>query len=236
MNNVFEFKQFSIEQTSSVFKVGTDACLLGAWVEVSNAALILDVGTGTGVIALICAQRNKTAQILAIDINSEATDLAAKNFLNSPWKSRLKTQCVRFQDLQLSELFHFDLIVCNPPFFKDSIHNSTQSQSLARHEIALNLAEMLEKAVNVLSPDGNIALIIPYARASELLQISSQVGLHIQRLFSVAPFGHKPANRLMVSLAKNKVDYHESHLVLRSSAKSYSAEFQQLMQPYYKNF
>jgi tRNA1Val (adenine37-N6)-methyltransferase len=137
----FRFQQFSIQQSKNVFRVGTDGVLLGALCSLSSPKNILEVGTGSGLISLMLAQRESSAKILAIDINSEAIELAGINFRNSPFSDRLKTKFQDFKNFESDE--KFDLIVCNPPFFEE---NNSAKDILARQQVELNFENLIEKS------------------------------------------------------------------------------------------
>ena len=133
----FRFQQFDIQQSSDVFRVGTDAVLLGVLSSVHLAKKVLEVGTGTGIISLMLAQRNPEANILAIDINSEAVDIAQNNFSNSPFSERIKSQLQDFKKFETLE--KFDLIISNPPYFEI---NSSDKDILARQRLELDFLDL----------------------------------------------------------------------------------------------
>lgn len=141
----FRFKQFDILQSSDVFRVGTDAVLLGVLSDVMGAKQILEVGTGTGIISLMLAQRNPDANILAIDINSEAVNISQTNFLNSPFSDRIKSQLQDFKQFEAGE--KFDLIISNPPYFEI---NSSDKDILARQRLELDFSDLIQKASQLL--------------------------------------------------------------------------------------
>src|SRR6478736_3632457 len=140
-NDVFEFKQFKIKQDRCAMKVGTDAVLLGAWVVPNGSKKILDIGTGTGVIALMLAQKS-SAGILAIDIDRESTEQAGINVAESIFHSQIKVVHTSFQELVKNSSEKFDLIVTNPPYFIDSFKNPSERSTTARHTDSLSFEDL----------------------------------------------------------------------------------------------
>ena len=155
-NNYFSFRQFTIHQDQCAMKVGTDGVLLGAWVNVENAQRILDVGTGTGLIALMCAQRSESV-IDAVEVDRAASEQAAVNCSASPWKDRITVVHDSFQHFAESTAYRYDLIVSNPPFFKNSLKPKGLARSLARHDDRLSYESLLYYTVKILEPGGTLA-------------------------------------------------------------------------------
>ncbi|MDE6682224.1 MAG: methyltransferase, partial [Muribaculaceae bacterium] len=160
-------------------KVGIDAILLGSWAEVKNRKRILDVGTGCGLIALMCAQRNSDAQIEAIDIDRGSVEEAQENFDDSPWKERLS---VRKSDFIEHKGTAYDLIISNPPFFSSGITKIANPRERARHQDILSPKVLMEKGCGMLNPNGRIAMIVPFEQVEELIQISLSNELSLIRL------------------------------------------------------
>ena len=150
----FRFQQFEIHQSSDVFRVGTDAVLIGVLSNVVNAKQILEVGTGTGIISLMLAQRNANANILALDINAEAVKISQNNFSNSPFSDKIKSQLQDFKNFETDE--KFDLIISNPPYFKI---NNSEKDVLARQRLELDFSDLIQKASQLLSDEGLFSVI-----------------------------------------------------------------------------
>ena len=148
----FIFKQFKIQQDNTAMKVGTDGVLLGAWADSENATNILDIGTGTGLIALMLAQRNLKANITAIEIDEQASLQASENFNNSPWEIRLSIKNLKLQDFVVEE--KFDLIVSNPPFFNNTFQANSSERNIARQTETLSFNELLKNTASLLSENG----------------------------------------------------------------------------------
>ena len=196
--NLFRFKQFSCSHGRSSIKIGVDAVLTGAWADVSGCSSILDVGTGCGVIALMCAQRNPDAQVLAIDIHTDSLKEAAGNFRTSPWSGRLNAMQADFLALS-SQLSHkFDLIVSNPPFFSSGIATADTPRIAARHEVTLSPATLIENCRSLLTDKGKLALIIPADRGASLAEHAAENGLKLLRYKYVKGTPAKPPKRILL--------------------------------------
>ena len=165
-NSQFRFKKFTIEQDRCAMKVGTDGVLLGAWAEIASAERILDIGTGTGLIALMCAQRNELAQIHAIEIDSAAAEQAGENILNSQFSERIELQQVALQEFNPSK--EYDAIICNPPFFNSGTNSPVAERNQARHTISLSISDLLLHASRLISESGRLHLILPLDNEEEL--------------------------------------------------------------------
>ena len=159
----FKFKQFEIHQDRCAMKVGTDGVLLGAWAP--GGKHILDVGSGTGLISLMMAQRFPEAQVLGIDMDGEACEEAAENVAASPFADRVEIECCRLQDYHSAE--SFDAIVSNPPFFLNSLKNPDSKRTMARHTDSLPFRDLFRGAKMLLSDDGVFSVIVP----SEVLEV-----------------------------------------------------------------
>lgn len=178
-NSAFRFKRFNCSHSKSSLKIGVDAVLLGAWADVSGCQKILDVGTGCGVIALMCAQRADTAsQIIGIDIDADSIKEAGDNFNNSPWATNLKASLENFNNIHQDI---FDLIISNPPYFNSGIDHPDSSRLIARHEGELSPATLLKKGKTLLKTTGRIAMIIPYDRLNEISDLARDTGFITRR-------------------------------------------------------
>lgn len=233
MSNAFQFKQFTVVQNHSGFKVGTDGCLLGAWADVSSAKHILDIGTGSGLIALMLAQRNTNANITAIEINEESAAQASENFANSSFSNRLT---LINQSLQLFEKENstlFDHLVCNPPFFSNSTKNANDQQSLARHDDSLRFQELFQNSFLMMSEKGSLSIIIPFDRKNEAILIAKENGFYVKRILDIKPNPFKEENRTLLTfeLAPRLVETEQWNLY--SETNVYSKEAKNLLAPFY---
>jgi tRNA1Val (adenine37-N6)-methyltransferase len=161
-NTWFRFKQFTIQQERAAMKVGTDGVLLGAWASVPlPGGRVLDVGTGTGLIALMIAQRTVNVEVDALEIDPSSALQAKENFRNSPWRERLSCMHVSFQDYAARCKTQYDLLICNPPFFSASSKTPSSEKNLARHDDSLGLDDLFKGAVGLMKKNSLISLILP---------------------------------------------------------------------------
>ena len=229
----FRFKQFAVEQEDVAMKVGTDGVLLGAWAACDGAEQILDIGTGTGVIALMLAQRNAKAEIHAVEIDETAAKRARSNFDLSPWAERLNVECCAVQDFQPTS--KFDLIISNPPYFVDSLLPPDAKRSTARHTHDLSFEE-LDKAVGrLLADEGRFALILPTAEFERYLAISH---LHLVRRCDVHPTMGAAVKRVMAEFAKHEAAdvKHETITIEQDKRGDYTEEYRALTKDFYLKF
>ena len=229
----FRFKQFAVEQEDVAMKVGTDGVLLGAWANTDNAKRILDIGTGTGVIALQMAQRNPIAQIHAVEIDETTAKRARANFDLSPWAERMTVEQTAVQEFEPSE--KFDLIVSNPPYFIDSLLPPDAKRSTARHTHDLTFDELDSAVCRLLADDGRFALILPITEFEKYLSLTQ---LHLVRRCNVCPIEGGAVKRVMGELAKRKpnVIKHETIAIERGKRGDYTDDYRTLTKDFYLKF
>jgi len=228
---MFQFKQFTIQQDRTPMKVGTDGVLLGAWADVENAAHILDIGTGTGLIALMAAQRNSTAHIDALEIEPHACIQAQENVLASPWPQRITIIPTALQDF-VSPV-RYDCILCNPPFFSQSTKTPEQGRNLARHDDTLPRPVLLEQVTRLLASTGSFSLILPTSEAIKTLSYARRYHLFPQHITRVLPNPGKPPKRYLIKFSNTETIVAEDELVIELSRHHYSAEYIHLTQAFY---
>ena len=223
----FRFQQFSIQQSKDVFRVGTDGVLLGAMCNVKNAKKILEIGTGTGLISLMLAQRNVSAKISAIDINENAVKLASENFRNSIFNENLKVELKDFKNFETNE--NFDLVVCNPPFFEE---NASAKDVLARQQVELNFRNLVEKSTEIITQKGILSIILPSEAASDVKKLAEEFNLYLVREINIYGIegGNLKRNILEFSLAQKPLEI--SDFVIEKSPREYSDQYLNLT----KNF
>ena len=229
-NPYFQFKQFTVWHDLCAMKVGTDGALLGAWTNCSDAKTGLDVGTGSGLIALMLAQRSE-ALIDAIDSDENACLQAGINFRLSPFASRLQVLCRDF--LHYCPEKSYDLIVSNPPYFENSLKSPDKQRSAARHADELSLNGLLEKSYQLLSPDGRLSLILPADNFDSAQDIAQQTGFYLTRKTAVSAIENRSPKRVLLEYAKIFVPPVENEIFIEKSDHSYSEEFTALMKAYY---
>lgn len=198
--STFRFKQFECSHSESSMKIGVDAVLIGAWADVDNAVRILDVGTGCGVIALMCAQRNPSAKIDAIDIDADSIAEASRNFETSPWGDRLSAKLMDFNAIEGEK---YDLIISNPPYFNSGIECPDSRRLIARHEASLSPIVILTKGASLITASGKMAMVIPADRLEDIKLAAELASLSITRLCQVKGHIDAPVKRVLVELKKN---------------------------------
>lgn len=231
-NPFFSFKQFTVYHDRCAMKVGTDGVLLGAWTDLSASRRILDIGTGTGLIALMSAQRCPEAQITAIDIDTEAVSQARENVEASPWKNRIG---VLLQDIcTYASETGFDTIVSNPPYFINSLKCTDSQRTTARHTDTLDARRLLRKVAELLTTDGRFSLILPADRTDGLLRIAQAQGLYPSRLTQVITRPGLPPKRSLVEFRKTPQCVQENEIVIELERHVYSDEYIALTRDFYQ--
>lgn len=226
----FRFKQFGCHHGQSSMKIGIDAVLLGAWANVEGST-ILDVGTGCGVIALMCAQRNAEAQILGIDIDENSVKEAAINFIDSPWAKRLEAKLEDFNNIDLNCI---DLIISNPPYFESGLKELTTSRLRARHKNILSPEIIIKKGSLLLSDCGRIALIVPLVQLENLLTIAYNNKLFPVRICKVKGRKELEPKRVLLELSKiTHLKLTEDILILEQTPGIRSHEYNELCKNFY---
>ena len=237
-NNYFQFKQFKINQDIAAMKVGTDGVLLGAWVDLTDVQNVLDAGTGTGLIALMMAQRYAKSKITAIDIDPDACRQAAENFTMSQWSDRLDVVNVSIQSFRQNQNGAFDLIVCNPPFFQNSFKSDCSKRNLARHTDSLS-AEDLIRSASMLSTDcGRLAVVIPEEQSERFIELSHKYFYNLVRSLHVKPNKMKPTKRRLLEFKKHFTgEFQENEIFIETAVRHfYSNEYKELTKEFYLAF
>lgn len=232
-NDFFQFKQFIVRQQHCAMKVGTDGTLLGSWASApAGACRILDVGTGTGLIALMMAQRFPEAQVTGIDIDTDAVGQASENALESPFKERIM---IREGDVtRMEDTDGFDAIVCNPPFFDRSLTCPDQQRTEARHTVSLTYRQLMESAFRLLKDDGRLSVIIPADCRSRLESEAHLVGFFISRICSIQTTPKKIPKRYMIEFRKQPVKEIDTECgIIELSPQERSPWYQQLINEFY---
>lgn len=186
-NHIFQFKQFTIDQSLCAMKVGTDGVTLGAVAEVENARRVLDIGCGTGLLCLMTAQRNQTAEIVGIDIDEDAVRGATQNCEASKWADRISIVGKSLQEFLKTAPSTFDKIITNPPYFEDSLKAPKASRTLARHTDSLPFSELASSASTLLSEDGSLSIILPTDAHEKFEKIAEEYGLYLRKKTLVYP-------------------------------------------------
>lgn len=231
-SKTFRFKQFAIEQDQCAMKIGTDGVLLGAWIDVEGAQRILDIGTGTGLIALMAAQRNASAHVVAVELDVAAASQAAANAASSPFADRIIVSQCAIQDYTSDHLF--DVIVSNPPFYTAHVKSPDAQRALARHEDSLTAAELFRAAERLLARAGVFSLIWPAEGESMLCAIAHEFGLHCIRSWKVYPNSQKSAHRVLLSFSRQPAPCDEGELTLEGEERGiYTEPYRALVRLFY---
>ncbi len=224
----FSFQKFTINQSKNVFRVGTDAVLLGALSTVQNCQNILEVGSGTGVISLMIAQRNSSAKISALEINLEAVHLTHENFKNSPFYSRLSVFHQDFNDFKSAE--KFDLIISNPPYFEE---NSSEKDIIARQQTALTFENLIENTAANLSEFGIFSVIIPFDDGSFFEKTCESFGLHVRRKIRILGIKDAKPKRWILEFSFQMGKIENRDFIIEKSPRVYSEEYLELTKDFH---
>ena len=231
----FSFKEFSVTQKAAAQKVGTDGVLLGAWVDTEGVTSALDIGTGTGLIALMLAQRLPDASITAVEIDAAAAEEAQANIATTPWSDRMTVVNQSIQDYCRSTDEQYDLIVCNPPFFTGGVLSPTPGRDTARHTIKLPNGDLLQAARRLLSPDGRLSVILPKLEGLRFKDMAGgRYGLHCTRMTEVHGKAGKDIERLLIEFStRSGVEPRIEQLNIRDESGSYSTAYRELTTDFY---
>lgn len=227
----FEFKKFRIYHDRCAMKVGTDGVLVAAWTRISDVESILDIGTGSGLIAMMVAQRtNFSVCIDAIDLDKEAVEQAKENVL----KACLKAVNVFQSDLKmLDDSKKYDLIISNPPFFSSSLHSPNHKRTMARHTDSLPINDLISYSTRLLSQRGRISVIYPYECKTELVTLADQHQLYVSRITNVYPTPTAQPKRILMEFSKVETICEETDLVIELKRHIYSDDFISLAKDFY---
>jgi len=221
---VFKFKQFEIEQTGCAMKVGTDGVLLGSWADTNDCDGILDIGTGTGVIAIMLAQKAKDATVDAIEIDENAASTAKKNMEQSPFQKRLTCHNDSIQNYSKYASKSYDLIVCNPPFFTGGTLSTHQNRNDVRHTIKLPNGELLSSTRRLLKADGRFCVILPFLEGLRFKEIAKSYNLHCTKMVEVKPKADKSVERLLLQFEKEPKELQTSELIIQFEERNHYTE------------
>ncbi len=257
----FRFKKFEVEQSGAAHPVGTDSVLLGAWADVSGAQRVLDIGTGTGVIALMVAQRREkmsNAQqgisnvqvgglhldvgysllsighsITALEIHPPSAALAQRNFAASPWANRLQVQEISVQEFAQVAGCQFDLIVSNPPFFSERTVSPDTARRLGRHTATLSPGDLLEAVGRLLALKGRFCVVLPALEGQRLCEMAVPLGLYWTKITQVRSRPEKPVERWLIQFERDPYPFEQTELLIYEQGEQYAEAFRELTGAFY---
>jgi tRNA1Val (adenine37-N6)-methyltransferase len=231
----FQFKQFSVDQDRCAMKIGTDGVLLGAWTPIeNNPHSILDIGTGTGVIALMLAQRSHAEQIDALEIDEEAYEQSVDNFENSPWSNRLFCFHAGLDEFVEEPEDEYDLIVSNPPFYTDDYKSENEQRDVARFADAMPFEDLIEAADLFLSENGIFAVIIPFKEEESFLAIAKEYELYPLKITRVKGTPTTEIKRSLLAFSRNQsVNFPVDELIIETARHIYTSDYIELTQDFY---
>lgn len=235
MGTIFKFKHFQIDQRGCAMKINTDGVLLGAVADHEQPRSVLDIGTGTGVIALMLAQRFRNAEIDALEIDFMAAEAAQINCANSPYALRSKVFATSFEEFSSSQ--QYDLIVSNPPYFVNDLKNTEKRKELARHTSEGFFDLLLKKSAALLHPQGRIWLILPVKQAEKLVVNAVLHKLFLSKVIHVHSDQDKPAFRQIICLDFNRsLSVQEEHIYIYAALGEYTVQYKTLLRDFFLAF
>lgn len=233
----FQFKQFTVHHANAAMKVGTDGVLLGAWVDCSRALSCLDIGTGTGLLSLMIAQRNSEIKIDAIDIDETAVKQAVENVNISLWSNRITVSHLSLSQLIFSTKEKYDLIVCNPPYFSKGWHIADTGRNKARVAENLSSDELIEAAKYLLKDAGRMALIMPFETAEKFIAVVAENSIYCVRKTTLYSKADKPPLRVLFELSNQYVPVIENNLsIYIPNSIEYTLDYKELTRDFYLKF
>ena len=232
---MFQFKQFSVEQDRCAMKIGTDGVLLGAWTPIEhNPFSVLDIGAGTGIIALMIAQRSLAEQIDALEIDEEAYEQAVDNFENSPWRDRLFCFHADLDEFAEEPEDEYDLIVSNPPFYTDDYKTESEQRDLARFADAMPFEELIEAVALLLSENGIFSVIIPYKEEEKFIALAKDSDLFPIKITRVKGTPTTEIKRSLLAFSRNFAEaFPVDELIIEISRHIYTEEYIALTRDFY---
>lgn len=231
-NPFFQFKQFVIRHDRCAMKVGTDGVLLGAWTDIRQSRKVLDIGTGSGLIALMIAQRREEAGITGIDIDGASVEQARENVAASPWSGRIhiaQADIAVFADGGDK----YDTIVSNPPYFRERVHCPDGKRNAARHTESLTFGGLLDAVDRLIAPDGSFSVVLPFEEAGPFITMAAERYLYLSRRTDVYTKPGVPPKRVLLAFGRAVRPYTTDILTIESASRDYSPEFVRLVKDFY---
>ncbi|MBO7111385.1 MAG: methyltransferase [Bacteroidaceae bacterium] len=232
-NQYFDFKRFRIEQENCSMKVGTDGVLLGAWFPLEAGMSVLDIGTGTGLAAIMAAQRG-AGSVTAVEIDPDAAGQARRNAAGSPWTDRINVHCADIARFTAES--GFDRIVCNPPYFRDSLRCPDAGRTTARHNDSLSFETLVRCSADMLAPDGVFCVVLPFDAVGEFSKCASVAGLNLCRRTDVITAPGKQPKRSLLAFSRQSCSLQSDVLIMCGSDGSETSDYINLVKDFYLKF
>lgn len=233
----FQFKEFTVHQDKTAMKIGTDGVLLGAWCTLDNFPdTILDIGSGTGVIGLMLAQRSDAMTIDAVEVDENAYEQTVSNFEESDWGDRLYCYNSTFQNFAdeiAEEEETYDLIVTNPPFYTDEFETESDARNKARFTSSLSFLELITGVVKILSSDGKFAIVIPYKEEENFINLAKEQHLFINRICRVQGNETSEVKRVLMEFSFHPTEINSEHLIIEKERHQYTEAYINLTKDFY---
>ncbi len=236
MSHNFQFKKFSIVQKQSAMKVNTDGVLLGAWANINGATQILDVGTGTGVIALMMAQRNFKCMVTGVEIDSNSYVEASENCSSSPYSKRVRVVHHSLQDYAVTSSTKYDHIISNPPYFNTGPVSLDKARSKVRHTLSLSHTDLIRCSVSLMSNRSQLSLIVPLSEFEYIQELANKAGLYLHRKCEVW-INERQIGRIMCTWTNCLCELKDTEdILIRKADGEYSEEYRELTRDFYLKF
>ncbi|MFD2551173.1 tRNA1(Val) (adenine(37)-N6)-methyltransferase [Bizionia sediminis] len=241
MNKPFKFKAFTVQQDQCAMKIGTDSVLLGAWTNLNfSPTSILDIGAGTGILALMLAQRVAATGLYvntidALEIDANAYEQCVDNFENSPWADALFCYHASLEEFAEEIDDTYDLIISNPPFYSENYKTPNQQRDSARFQDAMPFPQLLAAVAKLLSETGQFSVIVPHQEASHFLELATNFKLYPNYITQVKGHATAPVKRSLITLSKQATNIQETTLVIETERHQYTQDYINLTQAFYLN-
>ena len=233
--SIFQFKSFTLDQNQCGMKISTDAVILGVWSDFSNDKTLLDIGTGTGLLSLIAAQKNKNLKVIAVEIEKDAANQAKNNFLSNRWKERMIAEHIDFFRFASSNhVEKFDHVICNPPFYESGKYSAIISpkRSMARVNDQLPFSKLFETVDTLMHHQSKFSILVPFTEKDIFIEHSKPY-FHLNRTLHIFPKPHKKVNRVLMEFGKNKLKSVTESLTIRNTHNRYTEAFLDMHKDFY---
>ena len=228
---MFQFRHFTIRQNRCAMKVGTDGVLLGAWAELPERGRVLDIGTGTGLLALMAAQRSPDCRVTAVEVDATAAEQARENVAASPWAHNINIICTDVRHFQGDE--RYDCILSNPPYYDGTLLPPDAARATARHTDALSYEELAVSVSRLLAPEGTFSVVLPTENTERLITACAARNLYLEALTDVSTTASKPPRRTLLRFSRRNTRTATNHLLLMEKDGKRSVEYAKLTEVFY---